>query len=158
MRATKPAAPDYLAVARFRAALRSFDNAAEEAARGVGLTMQRYLLLLMVKGAPSGEERATINEVAERLKVEAHTITGAVGRAEEAGLVTREQCTEDRRRMWIRLTRKGERRLEQVVTALQAQREELVAAIEAAAGSAREIATADNRAQRGRARPKRSSR
>ena len=143
MRSFKPT-PDYRAVARFRSALRAFDNAAEEAARAAGLTMQRYLLLLMVKGAPSGEERATINDVAERLKVEAHTITGAVGRAQEAGLLVRERCTEDRRRMWIRLTPEGERRLEQVVIALQAQREELVAAIEALAGDAREIAAATN--------------
>jgi len=139
MRASKPSA-DYRAIARFRSALRAFDHAAEEAARAAGLTMQRYLLLLMVKGAPSGEERATINDVAERLRVAAHTVTGAVGRAEEAGLVVREQCSEDRRRMWIRLTPEGEQRLEQVVTALQAQREELVPAIEAAAGDARALA------------------
>ena len=135
--------PDYRAVARFRSALRAFDRAAEEAARAAGLTMQRYLLLLMVKGAPAGDERATINDVAERLKVAPHTITGAAGRAEEAGLIVREQCTEDRRRMWIRLTPEGERRLEQVVSSLQAQREDLVAAIEAAAVNAREIGPAD---------------
>ena len=152
MRASKPTL-DYRAVARFRSALRAFDSAAEEAALAAGLTMQRYLLLLMVKGAPSGEERATINEVAERLKVEPHSITGAVGRAEEAGLVVREQCTEDRRRMWIRLTPEGERRLEQVVRSLQAQREELVAALEAAVGDARELAAAtDRRGTRTRAK------
>lgn len=142
MRASKQTV-DYCGVARFRSALRAFDNVAEEVAGAAGLTMQRYLLLVMVKGAPSGEERATINDVAERLRVEPHTITGAVDRAEKAGLVAREQCTEDRRRMWIRLTREGERRLEQVVTSLQAQREELVAAIEAVAGTARELASAD---------------
>ena len=152
MRASKPT-PDYRAVARFRSALRAFDSAAEEAARAAGLTMQRYLLLLMVKGAPSGDERATINDVAERLKIEPHSITGAVGRAEEAGLVVREQCTEDRRRMWIRLTPEGERRLEQVVGSLQAQREELVAALEAAVGDARELAAAtDRRGTRTRAK------
>lgn len=142
--------PDYRAIARFRAALRTFDNAAEAAARAAGLTFQRYLLLLMVKGAPAGDERATINELAERLKVEAHTITGAVSRAEAAGLVVREPCTQDRRRTWIRVTPEGERRLEQVVTALQAQREALVAAIEAVAGDVREIAAADDRLPSGR--------
>ena len=150
--------PDYRAVAGFRSALRAFDNAAEEAAREAGLTMQRYLLLLMVKGAPSGEERATINDVAERLKVESHTVTGAVGRAEEAGLVVREQCTEDRRRMWIRLTSEGERRLERVVTSLQAQRDELIAALEAATGTAREIAAADTHARRPRRRARQQKR
>ena len=150
--------PDYRAVAGFRRALRAFDNAAEEAAREAGLTMQRYLLLLMVKGAPSGEERATINDVAERLKVEPHTITGAVGRAEEAGLVVREQCTEDRRRMWIRLTPEGERRLERVVTSLHAQRDELIAALEAATGTAREIAAAGADAERTRRRARQQKR
>ena len=157
MRDVKPT-PDYRAVARFRSALRAFDSAAEEAAREAALTMQRYLLLLMVKGAPSGEERATINDVAARLKVEPHTITGAVGRAEEAGLVLREQCTEDRRRMWIRLTAEGERRLDQVVTSLQAQRHELIAALDAATGTAREIAAADADARRLRNRARERNR
>ncbi len=82
MRGSKPT-PDYRAVARFRSALRAFDRAAEEAARAAGLTMQRYLLLLMVKGAPAGDERATINDVAERLRVAPHTITGAAELAAE---------------------------------------------------------------------------
>ena len=157
MRTSKPT-PDYRAVAHFRSALRAFDNAAEEAAREAGLTMQRYLLLLMIKGAPSGDERVTINEVAERLKVEPHTITGAVGRAEEAGFVVREQCTEDRRRMWIRLTPEGERRLEKVVTSLQAQRDELIPALETATETAREIAAADADARRLRGRTRQRKR
>ena len=146
MRDSKPTL-DYRAVADFRGALRAFDSAAEEAARAAGLTMQRYLLLLMVKGAPAGDERATINDVAQRLKVEPNTITGAVDRAEEAGLVVREQCMEDRRRTWIHLTTEGQRRLGQVVTVLEAQREELVAALEAATGKARAIASLDGAAE-----------
>ena len=131
--------PDYVAIARFRSALREFESAAEEAARAAGLTPQRYLLLLMVKGAPSGDERATINDVAERLRVEAHTITGAVSRAEEAGLVVREACDQDRRRTWIRLTREGERRLARVVAALGERREELLAAVDGVAANAHAI-------------------
>jgi DNA-binding MarR family transcriptional regulator len=142
MRASKPS-PDYLAVARFRAALREFDNVADEAARAAGLTLQRYLLLLMVKGAPAGDERATVSDIAERLKVAPHSITGAVTRAEEAGLVVRERCTEDRRRMWIRLTAEGERRLEQVVADLAQQREALRAVINAVADGAHAIPPPD---------------
>ena len=156
MRAAKPLPPDYLAIARFRSALRSFDSAAEESARAAGLTMQRYLLLLMVKGAPSGDERATVKDIAERLKVAPHSITGAVSRAEEAGLVSREQCTDDRRRTWIRLTPEGERRLARTVTSLQAQRQALVGAIEAVAGNVRELAAADERAHRSTARRQRA--
>ena len=131
--------PDYVAVARFRAALRAFENAAEEASRAAGLTPQRYLLLLMVKGTPGGDERATINDVAERLRIEPHTVTGAVSRAEDAGLVVREACDDDRRRTWIRLTREGERRLARVVRALEDQRDELLVAIDGVAANARAI-------------------
>ena len=138
MRASKQQ-PDYVAIAGFRAALREFENAAEEAARSADLTPQRYLLLLMVKGAPRGDERATVNDIAERLRVEAHTVTGAVTRAEAAGLVTREPCDQDRRRTWIRLTREGERRLARVVAALEDQRDELLAALDGVAADARAI-------------------
>jgi DNA-binding MarR family transcriptional regulator len=141
MRASKQQ-PDYVAIARFRAALREFENAAEEAARAAGLTPQRYLLLLMVKGAPSGDERATVSDIAERLRVEAHTVTGAVSRVEEAGLVVREACDQDRRRTWIRLTREGERRLARVVAVLADQREELLAAFDGVAADARAIPAA----------------
>ena len=130
---------DYVAIARFRAALRAFDSAAEEAARAAGLTPQRYVLLLMVKGAPDGGERATINDLADRLKVEPHTVTGAAGRAVEAGLVFRERCDQDRRRTWIRLTPEGERRLAKAAAALQAQRESLLQAFEGVAADARAL-------------------
>jgi DNA-binding MarR family transcriptional regulator len=131
--------PDYVAIAHFRTALRAFDSAAEEAARAAGLTPQRYLLLLLVKGAPDGGERATVNDLAARLRVEPHTVTGAASRAEEAGLVVRERCDEDRRRTWIRLTPEGERRLAKAVAALQARRDTLLEAIEEIAADARAI-------------------
>ena len=44
---------DVVAVAEFRAALRRFLRRTERIARQSGLTPQRYLLLLMVKGAPT---------------------------------------------------------------------------------------------------------
>ena len=131
---------DHIAVARFRAALREFDREAEDAARAAGLTPQRYLLLLMTKGAPDGTERATVSDLAERLKVEPHAVTGAAIRAERAGLVTREPCTEDRRRMWIRVTAEGERRLDLVASALARQRMTLLRTLEDAARAARVVA------------------
>ena len=47
-------------VAEFRAALRRFLRQSEKVARSYGLTPQRYLLLLMIKGAPDGSERSTV--------------------------------------------------------------------------------------------------
>src|SRR5919204_3727685 len=76
--------------AEFRAALRRFLRGSERAARASGLTPQRHLLLVMIKGAPDGSERSTVTELAERLQLAQSTVTELVGRAEEAGLVVRE--------------------------------------------------------------------
>ena len=110
--------------------MRRFERAAEDAARAHGLTPQRYLLLLMVKGAPDGSERALIGDLAERLHLAAHTISGAVGRAEKAGLLRREPCPQDGRRTWISLTSEGERRLAAVAGALARDRDELATVVE----------------------------
>lgn len=136
MRQTRP---DYLGIAAFRAALRAFERGAEDAARAAGLTPQRYLLLLMVLGAPDGSERATVNEIATRLQVESHTITGAVIRAEEAGLVTREACEDDRRRTWVRATAEGRRRLDRALALLETRREPVLRAIEPVVDRARAL-------------------
>src|SRR5437763_489916 len=48
---------DVVAVAEFRAGLRQFLRRSERIAREAGLTPQRYLLLLMIKGAVDGVDR-----------------------------------------------------------------------------------------------------
>jgi DNA-binding MarR family transcriptional regulator len=131
--------PDYGGIASFRSALRGFEKSAEEAARVAGLTPQRYLLLLMVLGAPDGSGRATVNDIAARLKVEPHSITGAVIRAEEAGLVARESDAEDRRRTWVCATDEGRRRLDRALAMLEEQREPVLEAIERVVDHARAI-------------------
>jgi DNA-binding MarR family transcriptional regulator len=98
-------------VAAFRAALRSFLRESELAARASGLTPQRYLLLLMIKGAPDGSQRATVTDLVERLGVAQSTVTELVNRGEEAGLVERAPSEDDGRVAHLRLTAEGERRL-----------------------------------------------
>src|SRR6266480_4438970 len=78
-------------VADFRAALRQFLRITERHARGAGLTPQRYLLLLMIRGAPDHSEQSTVTELAERLQLAQSTVTELVRRAEETGLVERER-------------------------------------------------------------------
>jgi DNA-binding MarR family transcriptional regulator len=116
------ATSDAVAVAEFRAALRAFLRRTERIARQSGLTPQRYLLLLMIKGAPDGSERSTVTELADRLQLAQSTVTELVSRAEEAGLVEREQSQSDARVAHLRLTREGERRLELAFTALGTER------------------------------------
>jgi DNA-binding MarR family transcriptional regulator len=116
------ATSEAVAVAEFRAALRVFLRRTERIARQSGLTPQRYLLLLMVKGAPDGSERSTVTELAERMQLAQSTVTELVSRAEEAGLIAREQSRDDARVAHLRLTAEGERRLELAFTALATER------------------------------------
>jgi DNA-binding MarR family transcriptional regulator len=123
--ADAPPAADVVAVAEFRAALRRFMRVSERNARGAGLTPQRYLLLLMIKGAPNGSEQSTVTELAERLQLAQSTVTELVGRAEENGLVERERSTDDGRIAHLRLTPEGERRLADSFTSNSAERSAL---------------------------------
>ncbi len=116
---------EIVAVAEFRAALRSFQRKAEQTARRAGLTPQRHLLLLMIRGAPDGSEQSTVTELAERLRLAQSTVTELVRRAEEAGLIEREPSRSDGRVAHLRVSEEGERRLGQVVQHLDAEREEL---------------------------------
>jgi DNA-binding MarR family transcriptional regulator len=116
-------------VADFRAALRAFLRKSEQNARKAGLTPQRYLLLLMVEGSPDGSGQSTVTELAERLQLAQSTVTELVRRAEETGLLEREQSTLDGRVAHIRLTEEGSRRLLQAFTSNEQERKELRAAI-----------------------------
>jgi DNA-binding MarR family transcriptional regulator len=116
---------DIVAVAEFRAALRGFLRRTERIARQAGLTPQRYLLLLMVKGAPDGSEQSTVTELSERLQLAQSTVTELVSRAEETGLIKREQSHSDARVAHLRLTEEGERRLMQAFTGLATERSNL---------------------------------
>lgn len=116
---------DVMQAAEFRAALRHFLRRNERVAAAHGLTPQRYLLLLMIKGAPDGSETATMTELTSRLQVAQHTVTELVARAEQAGLVRRSPSADDRRVFDLRLTPKGERKLEKSFASLEADRRAL---------------------------------
>jgi DNA-binding MarR family transcriptional regulator len=116
---------DYVAVAEFRAGLRQFLRRSERIARQAGLTPQRYLLLLMIKGAVDGSEQSTVTELAGRLQLAQSTVTELVRRAEETGLLEREQSQTDARVVHLRLTPEGSRRLELAYTGLATERSQL---------------------------------
>lgn len=119
-----------IAVAEFRAALRRFLRESETISRKCGLTPQRYLLLLMIKGSPNRAERSTVTELAERLQLAQSTVTELVSRAEESGLIEREISPMDARVAHLRLTSEGERRLRESFTHLAVERAQLRAAIQ----------------------------
>jgi DNA-binding MarR family transcriptional regulator len=119
-----------IAIAEFRAALRLFVRHSERVAQAHALTPQRHLLLLMIKGARDGSERLTVGEAADRLQLSDNTTTELVDRAEASGLVRRERSTDDGRVVYLRLTREGERRLENILGNLDADRKQLHQALQ----------------------------
>jgi DNA-binding MarR family transcriptional regulator len=116
---------DFSNVAEFRAALRLFLRRSERAARQSGLTPQRYLLLLMIKGAADGSQQSTVTELSQRLQLAQSTVTELVSRAEDAGLVQRSPSSADGRVAHLRLTTEGERRLLRAFIDLDAERAQL---------------------------------
>ena len=120
-----PSIEDVARVAEFRASLRKFLRRSERIARQSGLTPQRHLLLLMIKGATDGSEQSTVTELADRLQLAQSTVTELVRRAEEAGLVEREQSEQDGRVAHLRLTPEGEGRLMRSFTDHETERAQL---------------------------------
>jgi DNA-binding MarR family transcriptional regulator len=94
------------------------------------LTPQRYLLLLMIKGAADQREQSTVTELAQQLQLAQSTVTELVSRAEEIGLVERERSSEDGRIAHLRLTAEGERRLARSFTSNERERRALRQAFE----------------------------
>jgi DNA-binding MarR family transcriptional regulator len=115
--------------AEVRAALRRFLRVTEAVARRHRLTPQRYLLLLMIKGASDGSESSTVSELCERLQLAQSTVTELVQRAEEAGLVRRDPSEADGRVAHLFLTWDGNDRLCRALEEMRGERTRLAQAL-----------------------------
>jgi DNA-binding MarR family transcriptional regulator len=124
-----PPPDDYIKVAEFRASLQHFLRENDRIARRHGLTAQRYLLLLMIKGAPDGTGRSTVTELSRRLQLAQHTVTDQVARGVRAGLIRRSASAEDRRVIQLSLSPKGERSLARSFIDLHTERHALLAVL-----------------------------
>jgi DNA-binding MarR family transcriptional regulator len=111
--------------ATLRTALRRFDADTARVVRRCRLTPQRYVLLLMIKGAPGGGQSATVSAISQRLRMPHNTISELVSRAVRAGLVEREPAPEDRRSARLLLTAEGDARLRCAVSQLEGDRDAL---------------------------------
>jgi DNA-binding MarR family transcriptional regulator len=105
---------DYEGLAAFRHALRRFLAFAEARAREVGLTPQQHQALLSIKGGYPGRDEISIGELARHLLIRNHSAVELVGRLVKAGLVTRGPAPDDRRRIVVRVTPKGEELLRRI--------------------------------------------
>jgi DNA-binding MarR family transcriptional regulator len=106
----------YELLAELRHALRRFQRFSREAAQAAGLTPQQHQALLAIKGFP-GREFVSIGELAERLQLRHHSAVGLVDRLVRKRLVRRLHSAADRRRVEVRLSRRGEAKIERLSAA-----------------------------------------
>jgi DNA-binding MarR family transcriptional regulator len=118
--------------AELRRRLRRFLAHGDATVRRCGLTPQRYLLLLAVKGAPDGSETRTIGGVADDLQLAQSSATELVDRAEDAGLIARTASPHDGRVVTLSLSAEGEARFAAAFSALGEDRAELLVYLERA--------------------------
>lgn len=95
-------------LAEFRYELRRFLQFSESCAAEAGLHPQQHQLLLQLAGAPD-EVETTVSYAAERLGLRHHTVVELSQRCEEAGLIHRNQDSNDRRCIQLQVTPKGYR-------------------------------------------------
>jgi DNA-binding MarR family transcriptional regulator len=123
-----PDRDELVRAAAFRSELRRFLRRSETLAAEVGLTPQRYDLLLQLKAAPDGH--STVTELGKRLHLRQTAVTELVKRAEEAGLVQRQRSGTDRRVFLLGLTEDGDRRVTRIFNALRRDRAAFAQAFE----------------------------
>ena len=105
-----PSPEDYAALARFRQTLRQFMAFSERAAADMGMTMQWYQALLVIK--TRGAERPfSVGDLAEELLIKDHSAAELVSRLAEAKLVRRRVDPSDRRRSLLLMTPLADRAL-----------------------------------------------
>jgi DNA-binding MarR family transcriptional regulator len=108
-----PTDEELAALARFRAALRRFLAFSEQAAAELGVTMQWYQALLVVKTFRA-DEHISVGELAEQLLIRDHSAAELVSRLVQAKLVKRRIDPSDRRRSLVIMTPSGDLRLAQL--------------------------------------------
>ena len=101
----------YETLAAFRYALRKFIHFSETAAQAAGITPQQHQALLAIRGFP-GRDQVTVSELAERLQLRHHSAVGLVDRLVTEKLVARAPSKADRRQVYIQLTSRGRKTLE----------------------------------------------
>src|ERR1700747_1726974 len=107
---------EYQMLAAFRYHLRRFLQFSEAAAQAAGLTPRQYQALLAIKGSAQ-RESLTIGELAEQLQIVHHAAVELVDRLSAQNLVDRQSSLDDRRKVFVKLSRSGSKVLDKLSAA-----------------------------------------
>ena len=108
-----PNQPLHQALAEFRRQLRKFLLVSENAANAADLHPQQHQLLLTVAGVDAARS-PSIAYAAEALGLKHNSVVELVDRCEKEGLLGRTTDPEDRRRVCLRTTARGQRVLDRL--------------------------------------------
>jgi len=106
----------YERLASLRHTLQRFLRFSADAARAAGLAPRQHQALLAIKGFP-GRDYVSVGELAGRLHLRHQSAVGLVDRLARRQLVRRQPSREDRRRVEVRLTTRGETLIRQLSAA-----------------------------------------
>lgn len=112
-------AEDYRVLAGFRRDLRRFLRFSEQAALNAGLTPRQYQALLALRGSP--RRRLSIGALAAELEIRHHSAVGLVDRLAALGLAGRHGVSDDRRRVEVWCTPRGDRTLARLAAVHRAE-------------------------------------
>jgi len=98
---------DFETLAAFRYQIRKFLRFSKDLLCAEGLTPDQYQALLAIR-ASSPRGKLSIRDLAEQLQVRHHSTVGIVDQLVLREAVVREVAPEDRRKILLSLTRKGE--------------------------------------------------
>jgi DNA-binding MarR family transcriptional regulator len=98
---------DFETLAAFRYQMRKFLRFSKDLLSTENLTPDQYQALLAIRAA-SGTGRLTIRDLAEQLQVRHHSTVGIVDQLVSRAAVVREVAPDDRRKILLTLTDKGE--------------------------------------------------
>lgn len=102
-------------ITELRRIMRATQMSAKKLARQSGMTTSQLIVLQILQ--TYGE--MTARQIAQSMNLTQATVTSLLDRLQERGWVTRERGREDRRRVHVRLTKIGQRRLERAPESLQ---------------------------------------
>lgn len=126
-------AEDYDALAAFRYAMRKFLRFSKDLLAQSALTPEQYEAMLALK-AFSSKGGLTVGRLSERLQVRHHTAISLVDRLAKRNLVMRKPGKDDRREVYVKLTRTGSALLSAVATIhrqeIRLRSREMIAALE----------------------------
>lgn len=102
----------YGVLEEFRYDIRRFLNFSERAARRAGVEPHQHQALLAIKAAQG--TKATVGFLAKRLLIQHHSAVELSDRLEKKNLIRRSRGETDRRQVFLSLTGKGEKLLQQL--------------------------------------------